>query len=143
MPRPFLALPTYVPGRPVPDWIRELAAKADPTRTYVFLYIQPGDVDLVKRHLALVQVFRRVNGRWRYVLRYLSQGDMVGNEKYPTPLKIAEIHPTNDDILVTFVDADGKTQIRSGEEDLADPLRRFLAQMCQNGGPWEKELFPP
>jgi hypothetical protein len=117
----------------------------DPSQTYVFLNISPSArPSLAKKQMACIQVFARRARRWRYEFLYLRAGQVVGNNDYPTALKIAEIRQTDDDLLVTFVDADGKTFTRSGNADLQDPVRRLLMGIASNmGGAWEDVLFPP
>jgi hypothetical protein len=138
-------LPTYHPNHPIPPQVREIAARVDPSQTYVFLYISPSArPSLAKKNMASVQVFARRAHRWRCTILYLKAGQAVGSNDYPTSLKIGEIRPIDDDLLVTFVDSDGKTFTRSGNADLQDPVQEFLMGMVGNmGTAWEDVLFPP
>jgi len=59
-------------------------------------------------------------------------------------LTITDIRLTDDDLVVKFRDAAGKTFTRSGNSDLRDPIREFLMIMAGYIGiGWEDQLFPP
>ncbi|MDB5319186.1 MAG: hypothetical protein JWN40_817 [Phycisphaerales bacterium] len=141
--RPGLA--TTAPGGPVTQMnYREIAATIDPKRTYVFAFVPSPRAQALRQNIASVQIFTRINSRWRGEIQYLRPGQPIGTKVFPTTLKLGEIRADGDDLLVTFVAADGTAQTRSAKSDLNDPTRRFLMQMTSfSGQAWDKELFPP
>jgi hypothetical protein len=121
------------------DLARKVAEQVDPSQTYVFFHITSRE-SMLKHNFASLQIFARTDGRWHSQVIYVRPGEPIARPGFPTALKLGELRPTPDDLIVTLIGVDGKTQARSAEADSADPVHQLLI-LTTSRTEWDRELF--
>jgi hypothetical protein len=129
----------------MPPHAREITARLDRDRTFVFLWMAPG-VEKPQHGLVRVQIFARASNRWAEEIVYVRAGDTIRGSRLSTPLRVGEIKsPPQGDLTVTFLNPAGElVETRTAAADYNDPVRHLLGLMPTHmGAQLEDELFPP
>ncbi|HEY7117803.1 MAG TPA: hypothetical protein VH475_14540 [Tepidisphaeraceae bacterium] len=122
--------------------IYDAAAALDPNRTYVFVVPLAPD-QVIRERMVGLEVFKRINGRWRSRIVYHTAGQRIGSGPFATSLTLGRPERADDDLRVPITDPMGQTTVRSMDIDRDDPTRKVLILLTGPGAPmWERKLFP-
>jgi hypothetical protein len=118
---------------------RKVAEHVDPSQTYVFLDVSSRE-SVVKNNIVALQVFARTGARWQGQYIYVRPGEPIGRSRFPTTLKVTQARATPDDLIISLIDANGRTQTRSLKADSVDLVRQLLI-LTTTRADWDREFF--